>query len=498
MFSRLVILSLGFIQLLILANKFGAGIQTDAYFIASSIFFLLISGMEGTFTATFIPIFIEYREKKGEKEAWAMARNLIHIIFLCSLLISLIFYLLAPHIAFILAPGLPHEARALCGKIMRLLSPLGILFPLNALLTAIYYSYQRFAITALTSIFPLLGGVSLLIFLSDSLGIMALPLGLTTFSAIQLVFLSSGLGSKIKGLFQVSLNLHEGAKKIGRLAPPRFLGFSLMRLDLMIDRFFASLIGVGFVTAITYSGKVPSLTAGMITSPLMKSLVPFISKLSAHKENETIAGIVTEGLKTITILLMPLGVFLILFGSEIIAAVFEHGAFAVQATELTAYALFFYSFGIIFYGLNPLLRSVFFVLQDTVTPLKIGVLASGLNIVLNLVLIQFLSLGGIALATSLVALFSTAALCLLLEKKIGRLKNADITRSLIRPLGAALLMGVIINYLKDTFSGGSIHNNFLHLGFLMLIGMFLYLGFCLVLKVKIFEWKQSPALQKLI
>jgi putative peptidoglycan lipid II flippase len=425
-----------------------------------------------------------------------MARNLIHVIFLGSCLVATLFYIAAPSIASLLAPGLAPDGRTLCGMLMRILSPLVVLMPLNALLTCIYYSYGRFAVSALATLFPLLGGISALILLSNRLGIGALPLGIVVFTFVQLLYLLVGLKSNVGELFPISLHVHAGVRLLGRLAPPRFFGFSLMRLDLMADRFFASLLGVGFVTAITYGGKIPALVAGTITSPMTKSFIPLISRVAAQQENKTLSGILSEGLRTLVIILMPLGVFLIMFRGEIIQVVFERGAFNPDATQLTAYPLLFYALGLLFYGFNPLLRGTFFALKDTMTPLKVGILASCLNLFLNWLLIRFLSHGGIALATALVALFSTLSLFFYLERRVGSLRGKDILRGSAKPLAAAIIMGILLKFLRDGLGRTSVDNGYLILGFFLLVGLIAYFGICFMMRVRVLPWKQEPISQK--
>lgn len=259
-----------------------------------------------------------------------------------------------------------------------------------------------------------------------------------------------------------------------------------MRLDLIVDRICASFLGVGYASAISYAGKLPSLTAGTLSGPLLKSFIPFLSRFSARKDGQSVGAIVSQGLRALAIVLLPLTVFVIVFGRDIVHTVFERGAFDAQAARLTAYPFTFYSLGLLFFGVNPLLRGAFFALQDTVTPLKVGIIASFLNVVLNVVLMQFLAHGGIALATTLVAGYSTVVLYLQLRRKGVVLRVTEIVNNMARPLLAAVVMGAILAFTRLFALEGPHSNVLVALSIQGALGSVIYGGLCLLLGVNLF------------
>ena len=69
-----------------------------------------------------------------------------------------------------------------------------------------------------------------------------------------------------------------------------------------------------------------------------------------------------------------------------------------------------------------------------------------LNIILNLILMGPLNHGGLALATSISALFNVIALTYCLRKRLGLLGGRKIFRSMLKMSIAACFMGIIIYY----------------------------------------------------
>jgi len=87
--------------------------------------------------------------------------------------------------------------------------------------------------------------------------------------------------------------------------------------------------------------------------------------------------------------------------------------------------------------------NAFYSLQDTATPVKTAAVSLIINIVLNLLLMGPLKVGGLALATSIAAIFNCVLLYIFLRKKIGSLGIGKILGSLFKILLAGLIMGLL-------------------------------------------------------
>lgn len=104
---------------------------------------------------------------------------------------------------------------------------------------------------------------------------------------------------------------------------------------------------------------------------------------------------------------MPIAIGSMIFAGPVVVLLFGRGAFDTHAMSMTYYALFFYSVGMIGFGLSEVLSKAFYSMQDTKTPMINATIGVSLNIVLNIILSKYLGIGGLALATSTAAIFTT-------------------------------------------------------------------------------------------
>jgi putative peptidoglycan lipid II flippase len=143
-------------------------------------------------------------------------------------------------------------------------------------------------------------------------------------------------------------------------------------------------------------------------------------------------------------IVIPMSLALIVLAVPIVRVLFQRGAFNPRATGLTAYALLFFSLGLAPMALRDLISRVYFSMQDTMTPMLLGIGAVALNIGLNFLLIGPLAHGGLALSTSLSALFAMLLLFVFLRRRIGGLGGKEIFDGFWRICIASGVMGLVV------------------------------------------------------
>jgi putative peptidoglycan lipid II flippase len=178
--------------------------------------------------------------------------------------------------------------------------------------------------------------------------------------------------------------------------------------------------------------------------------------------------------------MLPASVGLMVLARPLVSTLFGGGRFDAYAVSQTAGALVFYSIGLSSYGATKILQSCFFALKDTRTPAKVTFLAFITNIVLNAILMFPLKIGGIALATSISGICSFLLLLFLLKDKIGDFHSRKIASSFLRMLSASLGMGAVCYFVSRMIS----FNKSIQLSLGISAGVFSYILFCLVFKVK--------------
>ena len=101
---------LGFVRDIVLARLFGAGMVSDAFFLAYRIPNMLRELFaEGSMSAAFIPVFTETLTQKNREEARTLASATFTALLLVVSLVTLVAILMAPWIVRVIAPGFSDE-----------------------------------------------------------------------------------------------------------------------------------------------------------------------------------------------------------------------------------------------------------------------------------------------------------------------------------------------------------------------------------------------------
>ncbi|WPX07619.1 lipid II flippase MurJ [Caldicellulosiruptor danielii] len=154
-------------------------------------------------------------------------------------------------------------------------------------------------------------------------------------------------------------------------------------------------------------------------------------------------------INSLILIMVPITATVLVLSREIVQFVYERGAFDSRSTYLTSGALMFFSLGYLGYAVREILSRTFYSIQDTLTPMKNGILAVGINIVLNIVLVKFLKHKGLALGTSIVAYISVFLLMRSLFKKIGKIELKSSMIVFVKALFASFVMIMSIVLAKN-------------------------------------------------
>ena len=438
----------GFIRDMIVAQFFGAGMATDAFFVAFRIPNLLrrLVG-EGALTASFIPVYTEYITQRPPEEGREFVRATFWLLAVFLLALTGLGILLAPGIVKVMAYGFSQEPEKLGLTVFltRLMFPYIFFIGLAALAMGVLNSWKHFFAPALA---PVLLNLSIILcvlvfnpFLSEP--ILTLALGVLLGGIAQLVFQWPFL--KRKGIvfgfrFEPS---HPGVKRVAALMAPSVLGLAVTQLNVLVSTFLASYLPEGSVSYLYYADRLLEFPMGIFAIAVATAVLPVMSEQAARKDWENLRETLSFALRLVFFVTLPAMIGLIVLRQPILNLLFQRGAFTAHSAEMTAQALLYYSVGLAGFAGVRIIIPAFYSLQDTKTPVKIAFAALVANAVLGALLMHPLQHGGLALATSLAAGMNFALLVFLLRKKMGRIGLGKIVRSFLKSLGASLLMGSV-------------------------------------------------------
>lgn len=439
----------GFLRDVVVAAFFGAGLTTDAFFVAFRIPNLLRRLLgEGSLTVSFVPVFTEYLKRKSKHEAAELANVAFTALAALLVVITLAGIIFSPLIVTVMAPGFTKNPRQyeLAIFLNRLMFPYVFFICLVALCMGILNSLRHFAAPALAPVFlniaMITAAFSLRGFFQEP--ITALAIGVVIGGILQLAlqwpFLVR-MGIRLKPDFHFS---HPGLKQMGRLLLPSLLGSAVYQINIFIGTILASLLPRGSVSFLYYADRLVELPLGVFAIAIGTAALPSFSEHVAIGDMERLKKTISFSLRLILFVSIPASIALIALRVPIISVLFQRGAFDTHSTMMTAEALLFYALGLWAFSVIRIIDSAFFSIQDRKSPLKIAFLSLFVNITLSIILMFPLQHGGLALATSLASVVNVLALAVILKGKIGSFLDGEFYHSLQRTLLASFLMWVVL------------------------------------------------------
>jgi putative peptidoglycan lipid II flippase len=406
---------LGFVRDAVIARVFGAGLMTDAFFVAFKIPNLLRRLFaEGAFSQAFVPILAEYKNRRGEAETRALVDHVAGMLALALVVVVIIGVLAASWIVAISAPGFTTtpEKFTLTVDLLRIVFPYILFIALTALAGGILNTWSRFAIPAFTPVLLNLSFIAFALFAAPYFDPPVKALAWAVFCggllqlALQLPFLARiGMLPRLRIDFR-----DEGMRRVLRQMAPAVFGVSVGQVSLLINTIFASFLVTGSVTWLYFADRLMEFPAGMLGVALGTILLPSLSKCHAEESGQAYSELLDWGLRLVLLLAVPAAVALALLAVPLITTLFHYGAFTATDVINTRNAVIAYSVGLVALIAVKVLAPGFYAKQDIRTPVKFAVITLVATQLMNLVFIWELRHAGLALAISLGACLNAGLL----------------------------------------------------------------------------------------
>jgi putative peptidoglycan lipid II flippase len=441
----------GFIRDAAMAWFFGAGLISDAFFVAFRIPNLLKRIFsEGILSLAFIPVFMEHISAGKKEDAFHLARSAFMALFLILSAATVAGFFFAPVLVTAFAPGfvLFPEKFALTVSLTRMMFPFIILIGLSAISMAVLNTFGHFAAPTLSPLVINLSMIGAIFFISPQLTepVKGLAIGVIIGGILQLALQAPFL-LETGVFFRKTTDLfHKGLKKIGALTLPAALGASVFQVNMLLDTLIASFLSEGSISHLYYADRIVQFPLGIFGIAAAMVLFPSLSKEASLKNYDALAETICFSLKMVLFVTVPAMAGLVILREPIVSLLFERGAFDAQSVQLTAGALLYYSLGLWAFTSARIVVSTFYALQDAGTPVRIALFCILLKLIMAVVFMRFIDYKGLALSTSLASVLNLVFILRALQIKLGHISWRNMTFSLINNLPATVLMsfGVVI------------------------------------------------------
>jgi putative peptidoglycan lipid II flippase len=448
---------LGFVRDTLIARVFGAGLMTDAFFVAFKIPNLLRRLFaEGAFSQAFVPVLSEYKNKRSLDETHALINHVGSLLLVALLGVTVIGVIAAPVIVAISAPNYVNQPDkfGITVDLLRVTFPYIFFISMASLAGAVLNSYQRFFVQAFTPVWLNVAFILAALFFAPYFNppIMVLAWAVFVGGVLQLAYQIPYL-LKIGFIPRFRWNLQDdGARRILRLMAPAIFGVSIAQISLLINTIFATFLVTGSVSWLYYADRLMEFPTGILGVALGTILLPSLSKTVADKDTTEYSKLMDWGLRLTFVLAAPAAVALAVLSAPLVICLFQYGAFKAHDVLMTQQALMAYSFGLLGLILVKVLAPGFYARQNIKTPVKIAIITLVTTQLMNLFFVFGLEMkhAGLALSIGLGACLNAVLLYVQLRKNQIFVPNAGWLNFTFKLIVALVFMGSVLYWLAGT------------------------------------------------
>ncbi len=437
---------LGYVRNIVITSKFGAGVESDAYYAAFTIPDLIYTTLVGGgLSSAFIPVFSGYLAKKEEKYGMKMANTIVTLVAAFAALLCMLGVIFAPYLVRLLVQ-FEGESYNLTVKLTRIMFAQSFFMCLTGISQGILQSYKRFSSPAIGAVFYNITIIAGGIFLSS-----VFHLGVAGFSIAVVIGAIINFGIQVPNMYKTGFRYspaldfkNDGVRQFFRLLGPVLIGTSVMEINLMVNQYFASGIGSSVITLMKQSQTIMLLPVRIFGASIALSIFPTLSGYYATGHMDNYVKDFSKCLRTVLFIVIPIIGMFITLRVPLVRAMYRQGSFTEEMVQDMAYLLMFYSVGIVAYSVREVMIRGFYAVKDTKTPVKINVFILSLNCVLSALFVRPLGVIGLVFAYLIAGFVSMSLLTYFLRKKLGGLQGRKVVQSAIKIIISSAVMMVVL------------------------------------------------------
>ncbi|MFT9848905.1 murein biosynthesis integral membrane protein MurJ [Aneurinibacillus sp. REN35] len=447
----------GLLREMLLANNFAIGFEADVYRYAFAIPNTIFLFVPGALNAIFVPSIKSMLVENRQEEARTLFRKMLTVttfIYLIIMVLGMIFSKeIMQAMTFMqqgsdaVTPQQRAEQLAMGTRMLQIMWPSAVFIALIGVFQATLNAHQQFFIPQVSTVINALVVCVAYPLFVPTYGIYGVAMGTTLgflFAAASMVYSVRKERYSLKPDF--SWNTIE-MRKVGERFIPIMLGSLITQVYSFIHPVLASGLGEGRVAALGYANIIYQLPMAIFVAAFTLPIYPYLVEYFTKNELGKMKQAITEGMQYLFILMLPVMVALAVIPEQLISLLFysgEAGKFGLDAVTLTATALMFLGLGLFFLAARDLLTRACYAMENTKVTVIAAVIGIVVNVVSSLILMPYLSHGGVALGTTIGSLANMLVLSFFLRRHIGPFIQRTFWITAVKTVAGAAIMGAVL------------------------------------------------------
>jgi putative peptidoglycan lipid II flippase len=383
------------------AGVYGRSDAMDAFLAAALIPGLLINLISESMSQALSPTLVRVREQEGRERAQQLLSS--SMLWMCLLLcaVSLAMAISARGFFPLIASHFPAEKLDLAVHLFYGLLPVVLLTGIATNCTAVLNTCDRFALPALATGATPLAIIFGSLLLSGRVGIWAMVYA-TLAGALVHAAVVVGMMDAQGYRFRLHwYGMTEATREVGRQYGAVLLSGLVASGGLLVDQSMAAMLPAGSVSALVYASRFVSVVLTLLAGAVSTAVTPYFSRMIAYRDWAGCRSTLRTWVRLTALVSVPIAAALMAGSHLLIRITLQHGAFGPRDTAAVTPVLALYALQIPFFVSSRVFYRFLVAMRRTDLILFCGILNLALDVVLNLVLMRWLGVAGIALATSL-------------------------------------------------------------------------------------------------
>ncbi len=383
------------------AGVYGRTDAMDAFLAAFLIPNLLINLISESMNQALVPTLVRVREQEGHERAQQLLSSAMLWVCLLLAAVTALMALAARGFFPLIASNFPAAKLELSVRLFYALLPVVLITGIATNCTAVLNTFDRFALPALAPMATPAAIILGALLLSGRMGIWAMVYSTLAGALIHagvVAWMMESHGYRLRLLWHGTT---EATREVARQYGPVLLSGVVASGGLLVDQSMAAMLPAGSVSALAYANRFVSVVITLLAGAVSSAVVPHFSRMIAHRDWTGCRHTLGTWVRLTALVSAPIALALVVGSHWLIRATFQHGVFGPSDTALVTPVLAMYALQIPFFVSSRVFYRFLVAMRRTDLILYCGVINLALDIVLNLVLMRWFGVAGIALATSL-------------------------------------------------------------------------------------------------